>query len=804
MLRTVDRGPRPPLRGRRGSALVSVLLVGTLLLAGILALVAITKSGFASATQQKTMTAALIDVEDVSERVVKDIQFGPSGSDPVAFPEDARLAWGELEDSTGAVHAGYPEITGFVGNLLASDPAADTVVRYFDAEGIPVATEAEAMFRVDIRSAYRHWRNADVEWVKADTPDPAGDPLVDHPSLPRVNNDIRASMVEPIMDFYEVTISNRPGIDNQLAAVGQTRFEPRQVQVLYRVNKPHFPAALYVDGGGTTLRGEAVVDGRDHQGVEANEVYFVVPFSSNIELNEVPTGRAGYDSRLYYTDPSTGEPVLVFDSVQDVWAGRGSSSAAVGQLFEDSAGNPITFGAGSPLDFYIEVKNYSEENVHRLFGHTYFDPDDARDHGRKYGYAWDISLELDSGVDRAALGQEIWDYLGATDPDLQATIHDPGAFRHDPTGGDGIVSQLEDSNMDGRVEVEDDVDGNGLVNRTHGDGSSWNPGHTSDPWTQNPRDREDGNSNGVRDDADRRLAQVIQNFIAAKEREAPGQQYASDLKLYMGFEDLPGSGSEASGNIYGNPDWDYDDVLVVLDLIPNGDEEFTDPNPPSYDLAPGKPALVSGANHTSGSTSDRFEADTTFGTVNGYTAEREQIRTAYYELESGALADVYGASAYLNQEHDAEVLLQGFLQTDAVETVSTSSELRVRLQDIDPDADGPGEVIHVQNGEGSAVVIDGDLISRAVLIVDGDLEIRDNAVIYGAVFVRGELTISSTSDGRGAWVFGSVVSLSTSSNAVRMTGNAHIAYSSEALGRTREFEPVFNARLTPTVWRRVR
>jgi hypothetical protein len=787
-------------RSRRGSALVSVLLIGTILLAGLLALVAITHSGFAGATQDKTFQASLIEAEDISERVVLDVQFGPSTSDPEAFPEDAQLVFGTLEDDAGVAQQGYPDIDDFVANLLQDDPSADTVIRLYDADGAVVATQAEATFQVDIRSAYRHWRNADVEWVKADTPDPESDP----PALPRVTSEDRASLVEPTLDYYEVTIDNAPGLDNQLAAAGATRLEPRRIQIIYKVDKPHFPGALYMSGGQVTLRGEAVIDGRDHSEVGVEDNFFVVPYSSNIELNEVPTGRAGYDSRLYYTDPTTGESVKIFESVKDIW--RGADTGSVGSLFEDGDGNPITFAAGSPLDFYIEVKNYSEENVHHLFGHSYFDPDDDRDHGRSYGYAWDVSLELDPSVNRSALGQELWDHLGANHPDLQAGISDPGAFRQDPTGGDGIVSRLEDLNLDGATEVEDDVDGNGLVNRTHGDGSSWNPGSTSDSWTENPRDREDKNGNGARDDADRRLAIVVQEYIGALERAEPGQQYAKGLKLHMGFEDLPGSGREASGNIYGDPDWDYDDVLIVLDLIPNGDQEYDHPNPPSFLLEPGKPASVSGEAHASGTTTDeRFHDDTSFGTINGYTAEEEQVRTAFGYLPSGALDDVYGEEAYLNQAHDAEVLLQGYLDTSDVKLVSDSRGLMSRLEAIDPDDGGAGEVIHVQNGGpgGSPVIIDGDVISRGVLIVDGDLELRDNAVIYGAVFVRGDLTISSSSDGRGAWVFGSVVSTS-GAGSIALTGNAHIAYSSDAVQRTRAFEPVFSARLERAVWRRLR
>lgn len=773
------RPPVPPTdpqdTGERGSALVTVMLFATMLFGALLALTSITQSGFTASVQRETFEASLVEAEDIGELFVRDVQFGPTAADPVTTDADTQLTFTTLQDASGTDQAGYDDVDDFVANQLAGSPGRDTLTRYYDEDGLAVATLGEAAFEVDVRSAYRHWRNTDVDWVKADTADPAGST----PALPRVDSATRASLVEGTLDYYEVTIDNDPALMNDRALYGLTRGEPRQIQVLYRVAKPHFPGALYLDGGTVEVRDGSVIDGRDHLSTDITETHFEVPFSSNIEITDVPHGEAGYDSQLYYVDPKTGDPILIFDSIQDIWAG--TDSATVGSLIQDADGNVVTFGANEPLDFFIEVKNYSSENIHHLFGHTYFAPDDVRDHGRKYGYAWDVRLDLKDDVDRAALGQELWDHLGSEYPDLQATIADPAAFKADPTGGDGIITLSEDTDGDGTLEVEDDVDGNGILNTTHGDGSAWSPPNNGVDWAVQPVSREDTNGNGIREDGDRRLAEVLQSYIAAKEQAVPGNQWADSMDLYMGFEDLPG---------YGSPDWDYDDVLVVLNVLPNGDQNYDDPNPPSYDLAAGKPAVVSAGSS--------FAADTAYDAG-------EQIRTAYSENPDGSLNDVYGASAYLSEPMDAEVLLQGYLDTASVQDVSDSAALTAALEAIDPDdVSSAGAVIHVQNGSGSPVVIEGNTISRGVLIVDGDLELHDNAVFYGAIFVRGTLTMTSTSDGRGAWVFGSVVSLSSASPSVYVEGNAHVAYSSEALERTRQFAPVFRARLEVAAWRRMR
>lgn len=770
----LPRDPEADASEERGSALVSVMLVATLLFGGLLALTSITHSGFTASVQRETFTASLVEAEDVAEIVLRDVQFGPAAADPVATDAHTQLAFTTLKDNTGTDQVGYEDVDDFVANLLGTTHGDDSVTRFYDVDGAAVAALGDAAFQVDIRSAYRHWRNVDVEWVKADTVDPSGSA----PALPRVDSATRSSLVESLLDYYELTISNDPALTNDLALFGLTRAEPREIQILYRVNKPHFPGALYLDGGTVEVRDFAVVDGRDHIDVDITETHFEVPFSSNIEITDVPHGEAGYDSQLWYVDPTTGDPVLIFDSIQNIW--NGSDSSSVGSLITDSDGDVVTFGANEPLDFFIEVKNYSAENIHHLFGHTYFDPDDTRDHGRKYGYAWDIQLELRTDVDRAALGQELWDHLGTDHPDLQASISDPAGFRADPTGGDGIFSLTEDTDRDGSIEVEDDVDGNGALNTTHGDGSSWSPPNNGVPWAVQPGSREDTNGDGIRQDNDRRLAEVLQNYVAAKEQEFSGNQWAAKMDLYMGFEDLPG---------YGSPDWDYDDVLVVLNVLPNGDESYDDPNPPSYERAPGKPAVVSAG--------DSFGADTSYD-------QAEQIRSAFSENGDGTLDDVYGADAYLGQAIDGEILRDGYLATSSVVTVTDQSGLQAALDAVDPDDGGAGSVIHVQNGSGSALVLEGNTISRGVLIVDGDLEIRDNAVFYGAIIVNGTINMTSTSDGRGAWVFGSVVCLSNADPSVYVEGNAHIAYSSEAVQRTRLFGPVFQARLEVAAWRRLR
>ena len=532
-----------PQRRRRGAAIVLILILA-IFLAGVMAVLSATVGyGYLGANERRDMQESLANSDDVSERLAHDMQFSDS-----ADPVDSLLTYEDLVDSGGTTVAGNRDWYGYF-EAVAANEALDTIQLYYDANGATVGTVGAATWSVRLSSAYRTWRNDDVDLVLNESLNPAS-PL----PFPRVLNADRISLVEPLYDYYVASVDNAPNIANN-PGVG---LNLRQAQIVFRAEKPYYPSALYLDGGDLTVT-SGVVDGRDHQDVAVEESYFVVPFSSKIKIGDLPAGSAGYHHSLHYTDPVSGDEETLFNDSHSVWS---NPSSVEGNYLEDASGNDIVFSTDSPLDFYIHTWQ-GNDTTHHLFGNHIFAPGNTH-HGKRYGYAWNEILHIKSSAindatKRAALGDAIYSWLKESDQvskyggDLTDLISNAAAFKADPlNGSDKIQTYGVDNDGDGSVEVDDDVDDNGALNR-------WTSGDSPLSGYDKAGIIEDRNNNGVRDDDDRRLAKAMHDYFYSLQNDADsGNDAIQKLELVMGFEDLDVEVGE-------NPDWDFNDVFLILD-----------------------------------------------------------------------------------------------------------------------------------------------------------------------------------------------------------------------------------------------
>ncbi|HBP22834.1 MAG TPA: hypothetical protein DEA08_34265, partial [Planctomycetes bacterium] len=369
-----------------------------------------------------------------------------------------------------------------------------------------------------------------------------------------------------------------------------------------------------------------------------------------------------------------------------------------------------------------------------------------------------ISAQLSQPSGGGAIGDELYAYLQRTDPQLAAKIKDVAAFKADPLQGRKEVATYGvDWDGDGKAEYDHDVDGNGKLN-------TWRSGDVPLAGYDKAGVIEDRNGNGVRDDDDRRLAQAIQGFFIARQNDNDPSNDAIDrLELVMGFEDL----DVAKGN---RPDWDYNDVFLVLSLQPTGKGAFDDPEPPSFRHETGLTAVARAGE------AGYAEAIQTYG-------DDRRVRTALERDAQGQLVDVFGSIAYEARGTTFPELREAFLAAPEVVRLASGAGLAQVVGTADEDDEREPAIVHVQNAGGAAAVLDGSLHGQGVLIVDGDLEIRDHVVWRGAIFVGGRLTLAGE-PGRGVWVFGAA-----SAASVEVGDNSHLCFSSQALQATRELDP---------------
>lgn len=753
----------PTRRHRRGAALVLIMILA-IFLAGIMAVLSTTVGyGYQGANERRDMQESLASSDDVSERLAYDMQYSDS-----ADPVDSLLTYEDLVDSSGATVAGNRDWYGYF-EAVAADESLDTIQLYYDASGGSVATVGAATWSARLSSAYRTWRNDDVDLVLNDALSPTS-PL----PFPRVLNADRISLVKPLYDYYVASIDNAPGIANNPAA----GLNLRQAQIVLRAEKPYYPSALYLDGGELTIT-EGVVDGRDHQDVALEESYFVVPFSSKIKIGDLPAGSAGYHHSLHYTDPLSGEEETLFNDSHTVWS---NPSSVEGNYLVDSGGNEIEFSKDSPLDFYIHTWQ-GNDTTHHLFGNHIFAPGNTH-HGKRYGYAWNEILHIKSSAianatKRAELGQAIYNWLKESNQvskyggDLTALISNATAFKADPlNGSDKIQTYGVDNDGDGTVEVDHDVDDNGELNR-------WTSGDSPLAGYDKAGIIEDRNNNGVRDDDDRRLANAMHDYFYELQNDADtSNDSIQKLELVMGFEDLDVEVGE-------NPDWDFNDVFLILDLDPHGNSNFDEPDPPSFTRVPGIDAVISG------------EPGATYSST-VTTSDSTMVRTAYgYESDGVTLSDVYGNNAYVAKETSYIALMNAFLAAPSVTNVGAGGDISSLVGTSDTTDGRDPAVVHVQNSGGATAVLDGSVQGEGVLIVEGDLLITDHVVWRGSIIVRGNLTLDGDV-GRGVWVFGSVMV----SGDVTVEGNSNICYSSQALEATRDLQPQLRPVLKRVAYRR--
>lgn len=851
----------------RRSALIQVLFLTMLLAAFLLVLSSEARRSWSVVLDQRREQVARVELDDALEQVAFEVQYGA----------DSRIGFSELRDAAGQSVSGE-DAEGFFAARAGAE-SAETVELFYDADGLPAA-EGAAALRVELRSGYRTWRNDDVELVI----DGAREPELPLP-LPRVLAAERASMIEPLFDYYALRIDDAPARLNDLAGGARGR-SLHQLNAVYRVEKPSFSSTLYLEGGQLRVQEGGLVDGRDHRDVELSTSYYVVPFASRVGVGALPKGSAGYHHSLHYVDPTTGNEETIFRDSHSVWKGS-ERVEVVGAPLKDGSGDPLEVGRGAPLDFYIHSWA-GNQTKHHLFGNEIYLPGNEH-HGKKYGYAWNEILVLDGarleevgGVsasererlsatlsevtqqleqseaglrevqpqverfeakvaeqeakrDAAAaqlaalppargkkdsfkslrkqlsnqvknaeqrikifsaklgrlqaeqrelsdasselsaqqaelsaalvqqpagvsLGEELYAYLQRADPAAAASIADVAAFKADPLrGGAEVATYGVDWDGDGKAEYDHDVDGNGELN-------TWRSGDVPLAGYEKAGVIEDRNGNGVRDDDDRRLAKAIQGFFIARQNDDDPRNDAIDhLELVMGFEDL----DVAKGN---RPDWDYNDVFLVLTLEPTGRGDFDDPEPPSFRHDTGLTAVVR---------ADEVgyaEAIQTYG-------DDRRVRTALERDAQGELVDVFGSTAYETRGTTFPELREAFLAAPEVVRLTSGAGLAGVVGTADEDDEREPAVVHVQNAGGAAAVLDGSLHGEGVLIVDGDLEIRDHVVWRGAIFVGGRLTLAGEA-GRGVWVFGAA-----SAGSVEVGDNAHLCFSSQALQATRELEP---------------
>ena len=855
---------------RRRSALIQVLFLTTLLAAFLLILSSEARRSWTVVQDQRREQVARVELDAALEQVAFEAQYGV----------DSPIAFAELRDGAGQRVSGAEDAEGFFA-ARAADEASESLQLFYSADGLPVAAD-EADLRVELRSAYRTWRNDDVDLVV----DATRAPQLPLP-LPRVLAAERASMIEPLLDYYALRIDDAPARLRDLEGGARGR-SLHQLNAVYRVEKPCFNAALYLEGDQLRVREGGLVDGRDHLDVDLSTSYYVVPFASKVGVSALPRGSAGYHHSLHYVDPTTGTEETIFRDSHSVWSGS-ERVEVVGAPLKDAEGDPLEVGRGAPLDFYIHSWQ-GNKTKHHLFGNEIYLPG-SEHHGKKYGYAWNEVLVLDmdnlaagadylSPSDRAelsaslaasqasqanneseqaalvpkissltselsaaqsklataraqlsalppkpsrgrdpykrlrnqlkrdvnkasksvtklqqqlaplvsrqaqleqeatrlaaeqaelsaqlakpsggtAIGEELYAYLERTDPSLAAAIKDVAAFKADPLGGrEEVATYGVDWDGDGKGEYDHDVDGNGKLN-------TWRSGDVPLAGYEKAGVIEDRNGNGVRDDDDRRLAEAIQSFFIARQNDDDPRNDAIDhLELVMGFEDL----DVAKGN---RPDWDYNDVFLILSLEPTGDSSFDDPEPPSFRHETGLTAVL------------RTDEAGFSQSVQTYGDDR-RVRTALERDAQGELVDVFGEAAYEVSGSTFPQLREAFLAAPQVLRLTSGAGLSSLVGTADESDEREPAVVHVQNAGGAAAVLDGSLHGEGVLVVDGDLEIRDHVVWRGAIFVGGRLTLAGE-PGRGVWVFGAA-----SAASVEVGDNSHLCFSSQALQATRDLDP---------------
>jgi hypothetical protein len=571
----------------------------------------------------------------------------------------------------------------------------------------------------------------------------------------------RADPTDPLFDVYQLKAASS-------AVVGPELTLARGAEIVYAIKKNLVvPSALYIDDTSPEIDSDTFeIDGSDHS-MEKPETEIKIirmPYNGTINLpDDIPYPEAGLHSGLFYTNPEDGAEVLVFDD------GHEASSTFDGGYFgqdpDDSSALPTEFSRNSPLDLFI--RTYADSwglgtYDHHIFGHQYRNPGHEND-GKAFGTVFWQKVHLRDDVTTTDLQNQFL----AANPDI--AVEYPG-LKIDPDG-DGIIATEEDFTGDGIKNYERDMDGNGEISMWHR--GQWN---------------EDTNGNGQWDNDDFVLGEKIRNFLITthenEEEHTAGDNdgrypIIDQFDVRVGWEDLP-------GYLDWN-DWDFDDLILTLELRPQGGGSESNDDwifAPTY-LIPGRGVPAIGCN-------------VPFGQLGLDEARRYDYIHSSLEDSEGNVAPVagYEACKRLVEPFDCMAFAASYVGGTRA-AFEPRGDLVLNTDSLALGGPDDFHTYFIDNQDSFTHQLNAMQIGYGVLVVTGDLTITPPVTWYGAIVVLGNLTIEGRG-GTGVHVFGSVMCQGDFS----MTGNSYIWYCSEALKRCfRQLSPSVTVYAEKKLWR---